>query len=257
MTEKSRLSRWAERKSRAEKGEALPDDTYENVDALSPGHDHGGPEDDPDPGLTDDELLAQHNLPDPATIDDEDMLGKFLESGVPDRLRQLALRRLWRINPLFGIVDDMVEYGENYTDAATVIEGMQSAYQVGKGYLKKTEETLEKMSGEEESPAEDNPGNESVSDVKTEEVGADQGNSSDHASEDDGVPSHTGDDADEISAKDNQDEENSSLTAKAMHEQGRAPDTENARPDAAVPDSQDKVAEPLEIRPRRQVFRKV
>jgi len=257
MTKKSRLSRWAERKSRAEKGEPLPDDTYANVDAISPGHDHGGAEDDPDPGVTDDELLAQHNLPDPATIDDEDMLGKFLESGVPDRLRQLALRRLWRINPLFGIVDDMVEYGEDYTDAATVIEGMQSAYQVGKGYLKKTEETLEKMSGQEEIPAEDYPGDESVSDVKTEEVGADQGNSSDHASEDEGVPSHTGDDADEISAKDNQDEENSSLTAKAMNEQGHVPDTENTRSGAIASDSQDKIAEPLEIRPRRQIFRKV
>jgi hypothetical protein len=31
----------------------------------------------------------------------------------------------------------MVEYGENYTDAATVIDGMQTAYQVGKGYLQK------------------------------------------------------------------------------------------------------------------------
>ena len=49
----------------------------------------------------------------------------------------MALRRLWRINPFFGIVDDMVEYGEDYTDAATVIDGMQTAYQAGKGYLKK------------------------------------------------------------------------------------------------------------------------
>ena len=49
----------------------------------------------------------------------------------------MALRRLWRINPFFGFVDDMVEYGEDYTDAATVIDGMQTAYQVGKGYLQR------------------------------------------------------------------------------------------------------------------------
>jgi hypothetical protein len=30
----------------------------------------------------------------------------------------------------------MVEYGEDYTDAATVIEGMQTAYSAGKGYAR-------------------------------------------------------------------------------------------------------------------------
>ena len=52
----------------------------------------------------------------------------------------MALRRLWHMNPLFGEVCEMVEYGEDYTDAATVIEGMQTAYQVGKGYKTKAEE---------------------------------------------------------------------------------------------------------------------
>ena len=61
----------------------------------------------------------------------------------------MALRRLWRINPFFGVVDEMVEYGEDYTDAATVIDGMQTAYQAGKGYLQKTLET----EGEDEEPA--------------------------------------------------------------------------------------------------------
>ena len=61
----------------------------------------------------------------------------------------MALRRLWRINPFFGIVDDMVEYGEDYTDAATVIDGMQTAYQAGKGYLKKAIESGEDDEGVE------------------------------------------------------------------------------------------------------------
>ena len=37
----------------------------------------------------------------------------------------------------------MVEYGEDYTDAATVIEGMQTAYTAGKGYLTKISEDSE------------------------------------------------------------------------------------------------------------------
>jgi len=257
MTEKSRLSRWAERKSRAEKGEPLPDDGTISVGKVSPGSDESPPADDPDLALTDDELLAEHNLPDPAKIDDEDMLGKFFESGVPDRLRQLALRRLWRINPLFGIVDEMVEYGEDYTDAATVIEGMQSAYQVGKGYLKKTGEALEEMSDPEEDPAGKDPDDGSDSDVETQDEGAEQDDLSDNASQAESTSIHAGDDADEISTKHDQVEENQLLAAKTLQDQGNTPDAENFRPDATVSDLRDNAVEPADIRPRRQVFRKI
>ena len=47
------------------------------------------------------------------------------------------MRRLWRLNPLFKFADEMVEYGEDFTDAATVIPNMQTAYKVGKGYMDK------------------------------------------------------------------------------------------------------------------------
>ena len=67
------------------------------------------------------------------------------------------MRRLWRINPLFGIVDEMVEYGEDYTDAATVIDGMQTAYQVGKGYLNKAIESGEEDDGEDDGIENSNP----------------------------------------------------------------------------------------------------
>ena len=76
---------------------------------------------------------------------------------MPERLRRLALRRVWRLNPLFRFADEMVEYGEDYTDAATVVEGMQTAYQVGKGYLKKANEALEGDSVDDEAGEDDNP----------------------------------------------------------------------------------------------------
>ena len=85
-------------------------------------------------------MLEKYELPDPNDINEEAGLDRFFDGKTPERLRQMALRRLWRINPFFGIVDDMVEYGEDYTDAATVIDGMQTAYQAGKGYLKKVVE---------------------------------------------------------------------------------------------------------------------
>jgi hypothetical protein len=101
-------------------------------------------EDEEDAELTDAELLEKYDLPDPEAVTEESGLEQFLNGkGLPGRVRQMALRRLWRLNPLFGVVDDMVEYGEDYTDAATVIEGMKTAYTVGKGYAKEVVEPEE------------------------------------------------------------------------------------------------------------------
>ena len=75
-------------------------------------------------------------------------LDVFFKDGVPDRLRQIALRRVWKLNPIIRFADaEINDYHEDFTDAATVIEGMQTAYQVGKGYLtemleNKDDETL-------------------------------------------------------------------------------------------------------------------
>ncbi len=93
-------------------------------------------------------MLEKYELPDPEDLADESDLTQFLGGDLPERLRQMALRRLWRLNPLFGHVCDMVEYGEDYTDAATVMEGMQTAYQVGKGYKKKAHDAEEAAESE-------------------------------------------------------------------------------------------------------------
>lgn len=107
--------------------------------------------------LSDSELLEKYELPDPETVEDEAGLDRFFEGNMPERLRRLALRRVWRLNPLFRFADEMVEYGEDYTDAATVVEGMQTAYQVGKGYLKKANEALGGDSVDDEAGEDDNP----------------------------------------------------------------------------------------------------
>ena len=135
------LSRWSARKAEiARAGAVRDDDTYEQNEANAARADK---ESDEEAALTDVELLEKYELPDPNDITEEEGLDRFFDGKIPERLRQLALRRLWRINPFFGIVDDMVEYGEDYTDAATVIDGMQTAYQAGKGYLKKAIESGE------------------------------------------------------------------------------------------------------------------
>ena len=133
------LSRWSARKSQIAKGEDVPDEVPAPEIA-----DDAAVEDDEEAALTDAELLEKYDLPDPEAITEESGLEQFLNGkGLPGRVRQMALRRLWRLNPLFGIVDDMVEYGEDYTDAATVIEGMKTAYTVGRGYAKEVVEPEE------------------------------------------------------------------------------------------------------------------
>ncbi len=84
---------------------------------------------------SDAEILAEFNLPDPDTLQAGDDVSGFMAKAVPDRLRRRALRRLWRLNPVLANVDGLVDYGEDYTDAACVIENLQTAYQVGKGML--------------------------------------------------------------------------------------------------------------------------
>ena len=86
--------------------------------------------------LNDEELLEKFKLPNPDKIKKEKGLDVFFKDGVPDRLRQIALRRVWKLNPIIRFADaEINDYHEDFTDAATVIEGMQTAYQVGKGYL--------------------------------------------------------------------------------------------------------------------------
>lgn len=86
------------------------------------------------------EVLADLDLPDPDTLGPGDDFTAFMDSAVPEVIRRRALRTLWRTNPVLANVDMLVDYGEDFTDAATVIENMQTTYQVGKGMLKHIEE---------------------------------------------------------------------------------------------------------------------
>ena len=122
------------RKEKVTRGEVVPDMPE---DSLVSDAGAKSEETDEEAALSDEELLAKYGVDDPEAIEDADKLDNLLQDQFPDRIRQMALRRMWRLNPLFRFADEMVEYGEDYTDAATVIEGMQTAYQVGKGYLQK------------------------------------------------------------------------------------------------------------------------
>lgn len=93
-------------------------------------------------GKTDDELLEELGLPDPDTLQAGDDFKAFLIKAVPERLRRRALRRLWLSDPALANLDGLLDYGEDFTDSATVIENLQTAYQVGKGMSRHVDEMI-------------------------------------------------------------------------------------------------------------------
>jgi len=108
---------------------------------------------------SDEDILAEHNLPDPDSLQSPEEVRAFLSEALPQRLKARALRRLWRLNPVLANIDGLVDYGEDFTDSANVIENMQTAYQVGKGMLSHIEalaaEAERKAAANEPRPAED------------------------------------------------------------------------------------------------------
>jgi len=87
---------------------------------------------------------------DPEALPDIESLGAnsdftvFMRPGVPEHLRTLALRKLWRSNPIFSKLDGMVEYGEDYSIATWPKGTIRTAYQVGRGFLEQIGEDAER-----------------------------------------------------------------------------------------------------------------
>jgi hypothetical protein len=111
---------------------------------------------------TDAELCEDLGLPDPDALQQGDDFSAFMSKAVPDRLRRRALRRLWLSNPVLANVDGLVDYGQDFTDSATVIENLQTAYQVGRGMTAHVEEMARQAEAEAQSAAEDAPVSEEI-----------------------------------------------------------------------------------------------
>jgi hypothetical protein len=123
------VGRWSRRKKAEAGNAAAPDETPP-------------PEADPTP----EELAAREqaivdSLPDIESLDGDSDFSVFLKEGVPEALRHQALRKLWRVNPLMAGLDGLNDYDEDFTVLNLGVEGLKTAYKVGKGYLSDEEET--------------------------------------------------------------------------------------------------------------------
>ncbi|MEL6477789.1 MAG: DUF3306 domain-containing protein [Pseudomonadota bacterium] len=118
------LSRWSRRKRASVEA---PDEPVETPPAA--------PETETEDTRSEAEILEELGLPDPDDLQPGDDIRGFMAKAVPERLRNRALRKLWISNPLLANLDELVDYGEDFTDAATVVENLQTVYRVGKGML--------------------------------------------------------------------------------------------------------------------------
>lgn len=138
MTEDApdRLSRWSRLKLAAATPEAAPVPAPE-PEPEAPQIVEGE--------IPESELLEQLGLPDPDTLQAGDDFSAFMPKTVPDFLRRRALRRLWGSNPVLANVDGLVDYGQDFTDAAMVPEVLNTVYQVGRGMVSKVEKALDDL----------------------------------------------------------------------------------------------------------------
>lgn len=147
--DESFLARWARRKQHRERDAGAEADRTGKAAADAP-----APEAAADPEAAQAAEARRRDLveslPDPDTLGPDDDFAQFLQDGVPEQLRQRALRRLWLSDPVFANLDRLVDYDLDYTDAATVVENLKTAYKVGRGMI---DDTAASEAGTAEAPA--------------------------------------------------------------------------------------------------------
>ena len=157
IEDKGFLSRWSDRKLKNETDVSSAAEADSNEETLG---------EDEFEGKSDDEILSILELPDPEKLKLGDTVEKFMDGRVPERIRARALRAFWKTNPVLANIDGLDEYCDDYTDAATVIENLQTIYEVGKGYAEQALDALESLADDDTS-TDDELGSEIVAQVDT------------------------------------------------------------------------------------------
>ncbi|MGH6948747.1 MAG: DUF3306 domain-containing protein [Kiloniellales bacterium] len=129
----SPLRRWSRRKREAARN---PEPELESGDVSA-----RPPEGDKE---SDAELIAA--LPDVDSLTLQSDFTVFLKSGVPTALRNRALARLWRMDPVFANLDGLNNYDEDYRAQmmATAGKKIASLFRVGRGMIS-PQEALEEL----------------------------------------------------------------------------------------------------------------
>ncbi|MGH6903908.1 MAG: DUF3306 domain-containing protein [Geminicoccaceae bacterium] len=138
------LRRWSRRKVEARSPAPAPAEAAS--DAAEPAL--ASPEQMPEPAASAPAPIDPKDLPDIESLDARSDFTVFMRPGVPEHLRTLALRKLWRSDPIFSKLDGLVEYGEDYTIQSWPKGVIKTAYRIGRGFM----DELEKL-GEADAPS--------------------------------------------------------------------------------------------------------
>ncbi len=135
----ARLSRWSQRKLAARRGAVIDEPPVKKQHAPVP-----------EPDVKTDEPAVQQADETPALPPIEELTAEsdytvFLGKNVPEKLKNAALRKLWRSNPIFGHIDGLDDYAEDFNLIDTPITLAQTDYKIGKGFLDDVEEKLAKL----------------------------------------------------------------------------------------------------------------
>jgi len=109
--EESALSRWSRRKleARRQAESGLP--PREAEEALESAPSRAGEAVEPEPEKP---VLSDADMPDVDSLDENSDYSQFMSAGVSDKLRNLALRKLFH-TPSFNIRDGLDEYDDDFT----------------------------------------------------------------------------------------------------------------------------------------------
>ena len=143
-TDEGFLRRWARRKADARGAPAAAP-----MAAEEPGPAEIAPV--PRQGAQEQDAAAvdPQDLPDIESLDASSDFTVFMRPGVPAHLRAMALRKLWRSDPIFSKLDGLVEYGEDYTIPSWPKGVIATTYRIGRGFVNE----LETLATEKAEPA--------------------------------------------------------------------------------------------------------
>jgi len=157
MTDSSEfIRRWSRRKQAARQ-DAKPVD---EPDGKDPEGEHDAAPPAAQPRAAGESVDSEHEaleLPDIDSLSTDSDFTPFMKKGVPKELRNRAMRKLWRVNPVFGHLDGLNDYDGDFTDAASVVKDLKTLYKVGKGIVLKPDPEPEPESTAGAPPADDTP----------------------------------------------------------------------------------------------------
>ncbi|WP_119461918.1 DUF3306 domain-containing protein [Rhodospirillaceae bacterium SYSU D60014] len=73
------------------------------------------------------------DLPPIESLDKDSDFTAFMKEGIPEETKRLALRTLWRSDPVLANLDGLLEYGEDFSAPWKTTGVVATVYRVGKG----------------------------------------------------------------------------------------------------------------------------